>query len=265
MNNSYISLVTEDLKFRRSRILLFGILGCIFISFMIGFLMYLSMHPELANNSSLLGTKASYFSETNWSSYFSLILQMIAALGLILFGFLTSWAFGREYSDRTIKDLLALPISRSSIVLAKFIIVSFWSFILSFVLFIFSVLVGLLINIQYWSNGLVLHVFLIYILTTCMTILVTTPVALVASMGKGYLAPLAYIIAAALLAQFINVGLPGLDPYVPWTIPVIFSTAGSVNGSTFPSLNILSYGILIGTSVFGIMGTLVWWNFTDQS
>ena len=98
-----------------------------------------------------------------------------------------------------------------------------------------------------------------------MTILVTTPVALVASMGKGYLAPLAYIIAAALLAQFINVGLPGLDPYVPWTIPVIFSTAVSVNGSTFPSLNILSYGILIGTSVFGIMGTLVWWNFTDQS
>ena len=264
MNTFYLSLIAENLKIRRSKVLLFGILGCIFISFMIGFLMYLSMHPELTNSSSLIGTKASFFSETNWQSYFSLILQMVTALGLIIFGFLTSWAFGREYSDRTLTDLLALPTSRSSIVLSKFVIVSFWSFILSLILFISSVLAGMLVNIHGWSNGLVLHVFFVYILTAFMIILVTTPVALVASIGNGYLAPLAYIISAGILAQFINVGLPGLDPYIPWAIPAIFSTSEFLNGSTSPSLNILSYIILVGTFVFGIIGTIFWWDFTDQ-
>jgi ABC-type transport system involved in multi-copper enzyme maturation permease subunit len=42
---------------------------------------------------------------------------------VIGFAFVTSWVFGREYSDRTVKDLLALPAPRSSIVLSKFIVV----------------------------------------------------------------------------------------------------------------------------------------------
>ena len=37
----------------------------------------------------------------------------MAAGGLFLFGFLFIWVFGREYSDRTAKDLLALPTARS--------------------------------------------------------------------------------------------------------------------------------------------------------
>jgi len=47
-------------------------------------------------------------------------------VGLIGFAFVTGWVFGREYSDRTVKDLLALPTPRLSIVLSKFIVVAIW-------------------------------------------------------------------------------------------------------------------------------------------
>ncbi|MEV0143917.1 MULTISPECIES: ABC transporter permease [unclassified Nonomuraea] len=32
------------------------------------------------------------------------------------------WLFGREFSDHTAKDLLALPTSRTAIVAAKFVV-----------------------------------------------------------------------------------------------------------------------------------------------
>ncbi|SEM24697.1 hypothetical protein SAMN04488688_110155 [Paenibacillus sp. cl141a] len=35
-----------------------------------------------------------------------------SVFGLLGFGLMTSWTFGREYSDRTLKALLGLPISR---------------------------------------------------------------------------------------------------------------------------------------------------------
>lgn len=264
MNSITTSVIVEDLKIRRSKVFPFMILASIFFSIMIGVLMFIALHPELANSSSLVNAKIAFFKETTWNSYFIVLLQMIPVLGIILFGFLITWSFGREYSDRTIKDLLALPISRNSIVLSKFLIISVWSIILSIFSFISSIIVGLLLNISGWSNELTLHVFYIYMMTAFFAMLVTTPVAFVASAGKGYLAPLAYIISTVMLSQFINIGLPGLDPYTPWIIPVVYATSSLTPNSTLPSLNIVSYVILIGTCLIGIVGTLYWWYSKDH-
>ena len=67
----------------------------------------------------------------DWPSYLGLLVEMISALGLLGFGFIASWVFGREYSDRTVKDLLALPIPRSYIVVSKFIVIVIWSVLLA--------------------------------------------------------------------------------------------------------------------------------------
>lgn len=264
MRNIFVSVRVENFKIIKSKVLPFAILASAFFSLMIGFLMYISLHPEIANSSSLIGAKASYFTETDWQSYFGVIIQMISAIGLVLFGFLTTWMFGREYSDRTLKDLLALPTTRSSIVLSKIIVVSFWSFIASLTLFVSSIFVGIVIKVNDWSNTLAIHVLYVYIITVVLVMAVSTPVALIASIGKGYLAPLAFIIITVMLAQFINLGAPGLDPYIPWAIPVIYSTSELMTTSTFPPLNILSYIILIGTCLVGILGTIYWWMYTDQ-
>lgn len=264
MNNLSAPIYAENLKLRKSKVLFFSILGIFFISLMIGFFIFISNHPTLFNDTSLLSAKASAFAINDWEGFLTLMLQMIVFMGFIFYGFLTTYVFGREYSDRTLKDLLALPISRTSIILSKFIVVSIWSVIISIILFVSSILVGLLLNLDGWSTNLVLHVFYYYIIASILAILITTPVALVASIGRGYLAPFAYIIGVVVISQFINTGLPILDPYIPWIIPAIFSMSGMPTDSPVPALNIISPIIIIVTTIIGILGTINWWTYTDQ-
>ena len=82
--------------------------------------------------------------------------------GLIVFGFNASWIFGREYSDRTIRDLLALPISRNIIVFSKFII-AFMGLVLSIYVLVLGLLLGLLIDIPGWSFDVIRQGTLVYI------------------------------------------------------------------------------------------------------
>ncbi len=55
-------------------------------------------------------------------SYLGILTQSVGVGGVLVFGFVASWIFGREYSEGTAKDLLALPTSRAKIINAKFLI-----------------------------------------------------------------------------------------------------------------------------------------------
>ncbi len=127
--------------------------------------------------------------------------------GLIVFGFIISWVFGREYADRTIKDLLALPISRPMIVSAKFIVAAFWCFALTGTIFIISVAVGSLLSLPGgWSSAMLggesVRNFSLIVL---LTVLASVPVAFFASAGgKGYLPALAFAVLSLVIAQIVT-------------------------------------------------------------
>src|SRR5690625_5015988 len=104
--------------------------------------MFVLKKPELAKNAGLIGAKAQIAGEANWPSYLRLHAQMIAVGGIFVFGFVTSWIFGREYADRTVVDLLALPYSRAVLVLAKFSA----SFITNILLTVYVVTLGFLLG-----------------------------------------------------------------------------------------------------------------------
>ena len=125
MKSISATFVTECMKLRRSRIFWITILFFIFIPVMMGLMMFVAKNPEMVTKLGIVGTKATLFGESDWTGFFGLLIQSIATIGIIGFGFVTSWVFGREYSDRTMKDILALPISRSSIVISKFLVVFF--------------------------------------------------------------------------------------------------------------------------------------------
>jgi len=86
---------------------------------------YIQKHPEIAAKLGIIGTKATLLrlGNADWSAYLGFLIQGMAAIGLIGFGFVSSWVFVREYAERTAKDILALPVSRLYIVIAKFIVV----------------------------------------------------------------------------------------------------------------------------------------------
>ncbi len=256
------AFLTEGFKACRSKMLWVTILIFSFIAVMIGLLVFFAMHPELVKNSAVISAKATIIGQADWPAYFGLLYQIIAMIGLIGFGFVASWIFGREYSDHTIKDLLALPIQREQIVIAKFIIMVIWSFLLSLILFILALLTGLAVHIENWSGETAEHAFFIFMGTSILTILISTPVAFFASWGRGYLLPLGYIILAIIISQFIIAGIPGAAPYIPWAIPVIYCGAA---GPEYSHIGTASFIILGLTSILGLAGTLAWWKYADQT
>lgn len=261
MKGILISFRVETLKIFKSRVFWMSVAFFAFVPCMMGLLMFVQKYPEISAKLGMIGTKSSMvrFGEPNWSNYFILVSESIAAIGMIGYGFIISWTFGREYTDRTIKDILALPVPRTSIVLSKFMAITLWCILLSIVFLFVAILIGKIIQLSGWSNGIVLHYMKIFSITSLLTILLSTPVAFFASFGRGFLLPMGFVILTLLMANFT--GLVGLGPYFPWAIPGIFSTLeGSGGMHLFP----VSYIILISTCLIGLIGTLTWWLFADH-
>lgn len=261
MKSINTTLWVELLKIRKSKMFWGTIVFFMFTSSMMGLLMFVQIHPEISGKLGMIGNKATMlrFGEPNWKNYLNLIMQGIAGIGLVGIGFVTSWVFGREYSENTLKDILAIPISRINIVFSKFIIVVIWSIILSFLYFVFGLLFGLLIGLPDWSNEIFFEYAYKYTITSLLIIFLSSPVAFLASYSRGYLLPLGFVILTLILANFS--GLVGLGPYFPWAIPGLY---GIPSGIENMQLNIASYFILFATSLLGLFGTIAWWKFADQ-
>jgi ABC-2 type transport system permease protein len=225
-----------------------------------GFMIFIAKNPELAHKFGLLGAKATVLNlQADWPTYFGLLNMAIVGIGLVMFGFITSWIFGREYSDRTAKDLLALPMPRSSIVAAKFLMIAAWCIFLMLVFFVFGTLAGTIVQLPGWTNEIFFHGARIFAEASLLTLLLSTPVAFFASFGRGYLAPMGFVLLALMVSQFV--GALGFAQYFPWSIPMLY--AGGA-GAESAQLGIISYIILFLISILGILCTLSWWRQADQ-
>jgi ABC-2 type transport system permease protein len=261
MKGIYSAVSTELLKARRSKMLWISILLFIFMGLMIGLLMFISKHPEIAGKSVVINTKASLIGKADWPSYLNLLIQMVLTVGYMGCGIVAIWVFGREYADRVVKDLLALPVSRYIFVLSKFITIIIWSLLLLFLLFVTALVSGLLVNLNSWSWIVVKDYFIVYMVSSLLTILLFTPVALVTCLSRGYLLPVAFLFLTLILTQFVFISAPAIILYFPWAIPALSS---GVSGSDTPQPGLISYAVLILTSVAGYIGTAAWWRFADQ-
>lgn len=250
----------EGKKLFHSRVPLITMLALMIVPFIGGFFMFVLKDPSLAQKLGFISAKAHIMGTADWPSYLSLLAQAIAIGGLVVFGFITSWIFGREYSDRTIKDLLALPISRNIIVFSKFIVTVLWCFILSIFVLALGFIVGKLVDIPGWSPDIITQGILIFIVCSILTIVLSTPVAFLASVGRGYLSPLGFMIFTIIFAQITAAA--GYGQFFPWSIPALISGAAGSDSSMIEAISVL---IVFLTSVFGLMATMLWWRYADQS
>jgi ABC-2 type transport system permease protein len=261
MNSFFAAFSTELMKSIKSKVIWITLAFFVFIAIMLGLLMLVAKHPEIAENSAIISTKASLISNADWPTYLALLLQMGLVLGSLGSGIVAIWIFGREYSDRVIKDILALPVSRFNIVLSKSVLILSWSILLMIILFALGIITGLLVRLDGWSDQLFHKTLMTYCLSSFLTIMLFTPVTLVTSMSRGYLLPVGFIILIMIITQLIGVGLTFITPYFPWIIPAIIS---GIAGPTNPEANIFSWIILGITVLLGFTGTAAWWQYADQ-
>lgn len=249
---------TEVLKVRKSKMVWLTLAIFTIAPLMAGFFMYILKDPELARKSGLLGAQAQLYGDATWETHLTFLTQIIAVGGIIVFGFVTSWIFGREYTDRTVKDIIALPFPRIYIILAKYITTVIVCLLLTIYITIVGLLIGWIIEIPEWSSAVFFPGLWEILVVTTFTILLSTPVAFFACYGKGFLAPLGFVILMVVFSQII--GAIGYGKYFPWAIPALYSGISGVEST----LTITSVTIIVVTSFLGVIATFVWWNVADQ-
>lgn len=245
----------------RSKVPLITALGFSMAPLAGGLFMIILKDPEAAKSLGLITTKAQALTGTaDWPSFFGFLAQAVAAGGMILFSIITIWIFGREFSDHTIKELLALPTSREAIVTAKFIVIALWSLIATLFIFGIGLVVGRLVMIPGWSGELLRVSFTNILGTALLTLPLMSFVALLASMGRGYLPPFGWTIFTLFLANIS--AILGWGDWLPWSIPGLFS---GVAGPRAELLGVHSYIILTLASLIGFTATFYWWRSADQA
>ncbi len=261
MNSFSSALWTETLKMRRSKVPLFTAIGFSFAALVDGLFMIIMKDPEAARKMGLISAKAQLLAGTaDWPTFFSVLAQAVAVGGAILFAIITIWMFGREFSDHTVKELLALPTSREIIIAAKFVVIAVWTLALTLFVFLFSLLIGTLVNIPGWSTELLRSAFEDVIGSGLLTILLLPFVALFASAGRGYLPSFGWMILSVVLSQIA--AITGWGDWFPWSVPALFSGAA---GPRADLLGWYSYVIVIITSILGLAITFYWWRNADQT
>jgi len=258
MNDLSAMIWIELRKVIRSKMPIFTTIGALLMPLGIAFLIFVSRNPDISRKLGLVSAKASLMSNTatNWPSYLGLFAEMIAAGGFFLYILIISWVFGREFTDGTLKDMLAVPVPRASIVMAKFLIVAAWSILLTVILYLAVLVMGALIQLPLGSFSVILHGSAIAAITTCLTIVAILPFAFLASVGRGYLLPLGVAVLTLIFANVAEV--IGYGEYYPWAIAGLYSQPQN-------SLTPASYWIVIFTGLAGIVGTYLWWKFADQN
>jgi ABC-2 type transport system permease protein len=250
----------ELLKARRSLIVPLTALGMGMLPLVGGLFMIILKDPDAARKMGLISEKANILAGTaDWPAFFGILLQGAATAGAVIFALLTSWIFGREFSDRTNTQLLALPAPRVVIVTAKLVLLGLWTIALSLLIYLVALGVGFLVVIPGWSMALAVASFRSLLGITLLTYMLMPVVALLASAGRGYLPAMGWAFFTVVIAQIAAV--LGRGDWVPWSVPALLSGAAGPRAS---ALGLHSYLIVMLAFAVGALATLRWWQQADQ-
>lgn len=260
-----LALRVEFQKVRRSKTLWITALALSLVTFIGGLFMYILQDPERARQLGLVGAKAQLFGgSADWPSFFNLMLLMASIGGLVVFGIIFIWIFGREFGDKTVYDMLSLPTSRVTIVVAKVITAACWSVALMLLVFVLMLGIGAALQLPGWSVEVVWNGLGLLLATGSLTVMVSITFALAASMARGYLAAVGSIFLVLILGQVVS--RLGYGQYFPWDVPMLYSGAAeALTGKASAPLGLVSYLIVGLVGVLSLIFTGAWWRYADQT
>ena len=254
------ALWAELLKVRRSRVPWVTLLAFTVAGAVGGLFMFIQLDPGRARSLGLLGTKAQLAAgAADWSGYLALVAQIVGVGGLLLFGLVVVWLFGREFSDRTVKDLLALPTSRRAIVAAKLVVALGWCLALTAYLAVLSLGIGALLGLPGASGAAVLGGLGRVAATALLTITLTATYGLVACLGRGYLPAVGAMLGTLFAAQVI--GALGYGSWFPFSVPSLLS--GAAGAAQAPGAFGIGSVLVVGAAA--VTATVLWWERADHA
>jgi ABC-2 type transport system permease protein len=247
------ALRVEWWKVKRSRVTLTAslLLGLLVPGMGLGFYLV-----AVAGGTGAMAVKAAALLQgEGWVGYLGLVEQIAAVAIFIGAGVVVSWVFGREHADRTFQALFALPVSRSTIAAAKFLILCGWVAALAIVIPAMALGLGAIADVGSNGGGDAPWAELIRLVAICAGAgLLALPTGYVASAGRGYLPAIGALIITVAVAQIAV--LFGTGGWFPFAVPGLAAVTGTAGA---PTLSIAQVALVPLVSLAGVAATVSWW------
>jgi ABC-2 type transport system permease protein len=255
-------LATEFLKLRRCKVTWLSLAALSLGPLAIALFMWIVREPGRARQLGLLGTKADLSGiSATWPSYLSMLTLIVGMGGLLLIAFIVAFVFAREYVEGTAKNLLALPVARHWFVLAKLVIAGAWWAVLVAAVIVETFLVGFAMALPGFSTAAAAGAVRDVVVVAAVVYMLAPVVAWIATLSRGYMAPLGFALAMLVLAQVF--GKTGWGPWFPWSI--VASFVGSVGQRVVTSIAPGSVVVVLLTFVAGVAATIAQLRYADNT
>ncbi len=254
------ALATEFLKLRRCKVTWATLGGLSMGPLGLALFMWIVREPGRAAQLGLLGTKANLSGlEATWPSYLSTMTMLVGIGGMILLSFIVAYVFGREYTEVTAKNMLALPVGRHWFVIAKLIVALAWWLVLVVAVLAEALVIGFALGLPDFSAGMALGAVGNAFLAAGISYLLVPVVAWITVTGRGYMPPLGFAIAMMALGNVF--GKTGWSQWFPWSIvPTMVGMVGQPQ--TLPAG---SYVVLAFTFAAGVAATIAQLRLADTA
>ncbi|KLU72150.1 MAG: hypothetical protein RHS_2027 [Robinsoniella sp. RHS] len=183
-------------------------------------------------------------------------------MNLLVYIIIASYLFSREYTEKTLKNILPIPVSKTSFLTSKFCILFIWMIVLSFFSWGSAFLLALLYHSVFGIAEFQFHIALIYLgkmmSSTILMFLTITPFTFLAEKTKSLVVPL--IISAAVIMGNAALSNQDLGALYPWTA-ILFLMQGSLAATGYPVW--VSVGIITLVSILGFTATYIYFQKED--
>lgn len=197
---------------------------------------------------------AAMFTGTGWEGYLGLVSQIAAVAVFLGVGVVVSWAFGREHTDRTFPALFARPVSTRSVAIAKFAVMTAWVAAVAVMICLVALFLGRVAGIG--PEGALEYLFVTRLLLVCLGGgLLGLTMGYVASVGRGYLPAIGFLIVVIAVAQVAV--LLGTGAWFPYAVPGLLAVVGSAGIPAVTPAQMLGVPIVV---IVACWLTVRWWS-----
>lgn len=218
------ALAVEWIKFRRATTVR---IATVLITLLVpamsaGFLVVVRSDSD----SALAIKAAALLTDVGWTGITGFSAQIMSVGALLAVGVVVAWVFGREFTDRTFGALFAAPTSLGALASAKTLITMVWGIFVSGVAATLTLAAGALIGLGIPDADATAGAGRIAVVGA-LTVVLTLPLALVASAGRGYLPAISALLALVVITQVV-VAL-GAGAWFPYAAPGMWSGLGGAS------------------------------------
>ncbi|WP_062314887.1 ABC transporter permease [Demequina rhizosphaerae] len=149
--------------------------------------------------------------------------QVVSVVALIGVGFAVAWLVGREWADRTVGSLFALPVGRAQIARAKLLVVAAWAAACLTLAVALTAATLAVVDSASLTGAVAAQLARVWLAGLMMAAL-ALPFAWVAVVSKGYLGAAGAIVGVTAASQIL--AMVGAGAWVPYIAPAMWAGAG---------------------------------------